>query len=262
MDIPGGEHSVPACVTTGRCARAGIGWPARRCFSRAPVTMAFLRKEERLSTASGPWGISLAERHRDIRFVLCLCAIAAIPFLPALGGGFTNWDDNVNVTNNPYVHAGVRDGLLPLLTRPYWHLYVPVTYALFWAGYHLWGNAAVGIPRPEPGVPPRQRRAVLPDPEIHPEEPLGGAAGLRLVGAAPAPGRAGRLDHRAEGRAQRHARAGLLAAVHRLARAAGGRSAARGAGCCSAPRGWRSCWPAWPSRAWCCSRWCWRDTTC
>lgn len=86
----------------------------------------------------------MAERHGDIRFVLCLCAIVAIPFLPALGGGFTNWDDDVNVTNNPCVHAGVRDGLLPLLTRPYWHLYIPVTYALFWAGYHLWGSAPLG----------------------------------------------------------------------------------------------------------------------
>jgi len=38
----------------------------------------------------------------------------------------------------------VRDGLIPLLTRPYAHLYVPVTYAFFWAGYHLWGNAAIG----------------------------------------------------------------------------------------------------------------------
>jgi hypothetical protein len=86
----------------------------------------------------------LTEHHRDIRFVLCLCAIAAIPFLPALAGGFTTWDDDVNVTNNPFVHAGVRAGLLPLLTRPYWHLYVPVTYALFWAGHHIWGNAALG----------------------------------------------------------------------------------------------------------------------
>jgi protein O-mannosyl-transferase len=86
----------------------------------------------------------LTERPHDIRFVLCLCAIAAIPFLPALGGSFTNWDDDVNVTNNPYVHAGVRDGLLPLLTQPYQYLYVPVTYAFFWAGHHLWGNAALG----------------------------------------------------------------------------------------------------------------------
>lgn len=86
----------------------------------------------------------MTEHHRDIRFVLCLCAIVAIPFLPALAGGFTNWDDDVNVTNNPCVHAGVRDGLLPLLTKPYQYLYVPVTYALFWAGYHLWGNAALG----------------------------------------------------------------------------------------------------------------------
>ena len=86
----------------------------------------------------------MSERRTDIRFVLCLCVVAAIPFLPALGGSFTNWDDNVNVTNNPFVHAGVRDGLLPLLTKPYWHLYVPVTYALFWAGHHLWGDAAVG----------------------------------------------------------------------------------------------------------------------
>ena len=87
----------------------------------------------------------MVEHQRDIRFVLCLCVIAAIPFLPALAGSFTNWDDDVNVTNNPYVHAGVRDGLVPLLTKPYWYLYVPVTYAFFWAGYHLWGNAAFGF---------------------------------------------------------------------------------------------------------------------
>ena len=86
----------------------------------------------------------MTDQFRDIRFVLCLCVIAAIPFLPALAGSFTNWDDDVNVTSNPYVHAGVRNGLLPLLTAPYWHLYVPVTYAFFWAGYHLWGNAALG----------------------------------------------------------------------------------------------------------------------
>jgi tetratricopeptide (TPR) repeat protein len=86
----------------------------------------------------------LAERRSGVRWVLCLCAVAAIPFLPALGGAFTNWDDDVNVTNNLFVHAGVRDGLLPLLTKPYWHLYVPVTYALFWAAHHLWDDAAIG----------------------------------------------------------------------------------------------------------------------
>jgi Flp pilus assembly protein TadD len=79
-----------------------------------------------------------------MRFVLCLCAIAAIPFLPALGGSFTNWDDDVNVTSNPYVRSGLRHGLLPLLTRPYSHLYIPVTYSVFWAAHHLWGNAAPG----------------------------------------------------------------------------------------------------------------------
>ena len=77
--------------------------------------------------------------------MVALCAVAACPFLPALDGEFTNWDDNVNVTSNPYVRGGFSDGLLRLLSAPYVRLYIPVTYALFWVQFHLWGDNPVGF---------------------------------------------------------------------------------------------------------------------
>ena len=85
----------------------------------------------------------LSDHPRKFLLWLCLAAIA-IPFLPALWGDFTNWDDELNVTKNPYVLGGLRDGFLPLLTGPYVRLYIPVTYSAFWVGHHLWGDAAVG----------------------------------------------------------------------------------------------------------------------
>ncbi len=191
--------------------------------------------------------------------MLCLCAIAAIPFLPALGGGFTNWDDDVNVTNNPCVHAGVRDGLLPLLTRPYWHLYVPVTYALFWAGYHLWGNAAVGYHALNLAC--HLVSAVLFYQILKSILKSRWAALLACAWWALQPLQ---VEPVAWITGLKDVLSGMLAlACWRLYIAWREQPAgARRQAAASAPRGWRSCWPAWPSRAWCCSRWCWRDTTC
>lgn len=75
--------------------------------------------------------------------MLVLCVLAAIPFLPALTGSLTNWDDDVNITANPHVRGG-GDGLVALLSRPYLRLYLPVTYGIWWAGYHLWGAGGGG----------------------------------------------------------------------------------------------------------------------
>lgn len=71
---------------------------------------------------------------------LAVFVIAVLAFLPGLQGGFTNWDDNVNITENPLIHRGFRQGLLPLLTAPYEHLYVPATYASWWSLWHAFGE--------------------------------------------------------------------------------------------------------------------------
>jgi tetratricopeptide (TPR) repeat protein len=71
---------------------------------------------------------------------LAVCIVAVLAFLPGLQGRFTNWDDDVNVTENPLLQRGFRHGLLPLLTRPHEHLYVPVTYACWWALRHAFGE--------------------------------------------------------------------------------------------------------------------------
>jgi tetratricopeptide (TPR) repeat protein len=70
---------------------------------------------------------------------LAVCVVAVLAFLPARKGTFTNWDDDVNITENRLLERGFSDGLLPLLTRPHEYLYVPVTYAAWWTLRHLFG---------------------------------------------------------------------------------------------------------------------------
>lgn len=56
-------------------------------------------------------------------------AVAAIlPFLPALTGEFLNWDDNLNVTQNPLVRSPSLRSLKAIWTEPVQLLYVPVFY--------------------------------------------------------------------------------------------------------------------------------------
>ncbi len=60
-------------------------------------------------------------------------AAAFVGFLPALLNGFTNWDDNVNLTDNPFLCPPSWWGFKQLWLAPYENLYVP----LFYTSYYL-----------------------------------------------------------------------------------------------------------------------------
>lgn len=77
--------------------------------------------------------------------VIVLAAVSA--FFPVLQAGFTNWDDDVNVTGNPYLNPPSWKNLAYLWTHSYRRLYVPLVYTSYlfdaWLGggkawaYHL-----------------------------------------------------------------------------------------------------------------------------
>lgn len=64
-------------------------------------------------------------------------------FAPSLRGGFTNWDDDVNVTGNPLLTEQADGGRLARIwSGPYRNLYIPLTYTSYLA------DLAVGGGRP------------------------------------------------------------------------------------------------------------------
>lgn len=61
--------------------------------------------------------------------VAILLALTLLAYLPVLWGQFTNWDDNINVTENPFFHPLTGDNLAFLFTHRFLNLYVPLTYS-------------------------------------------------------------------------------------------------------------------------------------
>ncbi|MBV8781862.1 MAG: hypothetical protein JO353_10730, partial [Phycisphaerae bacterium] len=59
---------------------------------------------------------------------ICLLFLAGLTFLPVLNAGFLDWDDNRHLTNNPLLRL---DRIGEFWSRPYFGLYVPVTYSIW-----------------------------------------------------------------------------------------------------------------------------------
>lgn len=62
-----------------------------------------------------------------------LAVLVAAVFGATIGFRFLGWDDNTNITENPYLAAGSPTELVRFWTAPYAGLYVPVTYTWWWA---------------------------------------------------------------------------------------------------------------------------------
>jgi tetratricopeptide (TPR) repeat protein len=63
--------------------------------------------------------------------------ITFLVFLPCLGNGFTNWDDQELVTGNPNITALNLKNILTIFTRPYVGTYIPLTILTFAVEYHF-----------------------------------------------------------------------------------------------------------------------------
>lgn len=73
-----------------------------------------------------------------------VAAVAFVAYLPALRNDFTNWDDNVNLTDNPFLIPLSWWGFQQLWLAPYENLYVPI----FYLSYYIDLFAAGGTPNP------------------------------------------------------------------------------------------------------------------
>ena len=66
-------------------------------------------------------------------------------FAPSLRGGFTNWDDDVNVTGNPLLTEQADGGRLARIwSGPYRNLYIPLTYTSYLADLAVGGGRTPG----------------------------------------------------------------------------------------------------------------------
>jgi tetratricopeptide (TPR) repeat protein len=75
-----------------------------------------------------------------ILIFLALIALGAIAaFAPALNNGFTNWDDNRLVTQNPVIRHFSGTNLAAMFSYAYSGTYIPLTLLSWTVDYQLWG---------------------------------------------------------------------------------------------------------------------------
>lgn len=66
-----------------------------------------------------------------------LLLITAAVLWPVCVHEFTDWDDTLNVTQNPYLNPPTLAGLAHFWPHPYSHEYIPLSYTVWWVLAHL-----------------------------------------------------------------------------------------------------------------------------
>jgi tetratricopeptide (TPR) repeat protein len=61
-----------------------------------------------------------------------LLALTAVVFSPVLLADFIRLDDHSHLFNNPHLHRRSLDGLLSFWSKPFFNLYIPITYSAWW----------------------------------------------------------------------------------------------------------------------------------
>jgi hypothetical protein len=83
---------------------------------------------------------SSSPRWRSSALAVLVAAAAALVFRGALAGGFLQWDDDINVVNNPHVHALGWANLRWMFTdAQYMRRYLPLGWLRWAADYALFG---------------------------------------------------------------------------------------------------------------------------
>ena len=72
------------------------------------------------------------EEASSARALVLLLALTALVFSPVLFADFIRLDDYSHLFNNPHLHRKPFDGLVDLWTKPYFNLYIPITYSAWW----------------------------------------------------------------------------------------------------------------------------------
>lgn len=77
--------------------------------------------------------------------LITLLALAAVTYLPSLRNDFVNFDDDVLVTDNPYVRSLSPSNLAAIFTRPLTNIYHPLTFFSYALDFRLWGLSPFGF---------------------------------------------------------------------------------------------------------------------
>lgn len=89
--------------------------------------------------------IAAALRQKDFLSCLVIVVAAAAAFAPTLANGFTNFDDNAYLTDNPLVRSLAPDNLLRIFTTTPPHtLFSPLVTLSFAVEYRLWRLEPLG----------------------------------------------------------------------------------------------------------------------
>lgn len=100
---------------------------------------------ERSGPLTGPRAARAARLARSAGLAGALVALlTAAVFLPALGNGFVDWDDEENFLANPYYRGLGWAQIRWMFTTPHTGHYVPVTWLTFGLDYVLWGMNPAG----------------------------------------------------------------------------------------------------------------------
>jgi hypothetical protein len=81
----------------------------------------------------------------DRRAVLALFAMLGVAYYPALGAGFTNWDDDRFITNNPLFQGSILGYVGAAFTRVQFQAYHPLHLLSYLPDRLLWPHHATGF---------------------------------------------------------------------------------------------------------------------
>ena len=82
---------------------------------------------------------SHGHRGRDWTLALIPAAVTLAVFLPILGNGFVNWDDQANLLDNPHYRGLGWSHLRWMFTTAHLGHYIPVTWLTLALDYTAWG---------------------------------------------------------------------------------------------------------------------------
>ena len=89
----------------------------------------------------------VGSRFRSVRTPLCVLLLllaTAFAFAPSVRNGFTNWDDDLYLTDNPAVRALTSLNIRRIFTSSLTGVYVPLTALSFAVQYPFCGDAPAG----------------------------------------------------------------------------------------------------------------------
>jgi len=117
---------------------------------------------------------------RTVTLLLVLVLTAAV-FSPCLDNGFTSWDDDVYVTDNPLVARGFPGGVPAIFTTFVSGNYHPLVVLSHAVEYRLFRPGSASLPRRQPRAAPAQHRAGVPSAAPGPRRRFAGRGGRRAV---------------------------------------------------------------------------------